>query len=186
MMHPDDYTGSDTTGFVGHVFSRAANLLEESDSMGQKRILSEVEAAIALEQDPNWKGFGTGLLAMIEEAQGDLQGAARHYELALELPDPCLDTFDDTLLIYAHSGYYLGVIRFDQQDWQGAANAFYHCIPWIDEAFDDLFKGNIFSFLALSLIKIDRRTEALPFARAAVFVRQGEEGAVTILRKCMR
>ena len=184
MMRPEDYTGSDTSGWIARVFSEAVRVLEDEGESQGTHFIEQVERALSLERDPNWKGFAAGLIGMFEEAQDNLDAAASWYRKALAHADPTLSTFDDTLYMYGFSAYYLGVIRFDKEDWPRAAEAFFHCIPWLDEVFEDPFRGNILSFLALALLGSGRVREAVPFARAAVSVRGGEEGAKTILRKC--
>ena len=184
MMRPEDYTGSDTSGRIARVFSEAVRILEDEGVCQETHFIEQVEQAFSLERDPNWKGFAAGLIGMLEEAQHDLDAAESWYQQALAHADATLSTFDDTLYMYGYSAYYLGVIRFDKEAWPAAAEAFLHCIPWLDQVFEDIFRGNILSFLALALLESGRVREAVPFARAAVSVRGGEEGAKTILRKC--
>lgn len=183
-MDTDEYTGSDNTGIVATILSQAVATLEDENPSRSLAIVGELERALSVERDKNWKGFIASLLGMFKEVDHDLDAAEYYYRQAVTLADPTVGTFDDTLHMYVHSAYYLGVLLFDKEEWAGAAAAFFHCIPWLDEVFDGLFPGNTLSFLALALVNSGRVHEAIPFARAAVIVREGDEGSVKILRKC--
>jgi len=183
-MNQEDYTGSDQTGFVVTVLTRAIEALDSAGvSDSHAEILDQLQRALDLEQDPNWQAFIVGLVGMLHERSGSRKNALDRYEDALYRADVTYASFDDTLRVYCQVAYYLGAARFDDEDYEGTVRALFHCLPWMWEIFDDLFVGNIVSYLALSLLSLGRPAEALPFARAAVMIREQEPGALTILQK---
>ena len=170
MDIPEWYTGSDRSGLVR---SGIESVIERMDARtadhGDAALLADL---LELEDEPNWRCFLNGLIGTIFYDLEEIDAAREHLAESVFGYRAYLLTFDEVLSVYCQSCYTLGVILFDEAEYDQAIQCFMRCLPYMHEVYDETYVGHIHTFLALSLSWTNQAATSVVFSEAAAFVRR--------------
>ncbi len=170
MQIPDWYTGSDPTGRVAAGIERAIQRMDER--IADHSDIKELEGLARMEEEVNWRNFLLGLIGTIHYDLEEIDSARTILEDSISAYKSYLPTFDEVLSVYCQSCYTLGVILFDDQEYDDAIPFFMRCLPYMHEVYDETYIGHIYTFLSLCLSWTHQPGYSLVFAEAAAFTRR--------------
>lgn len=170
MENPDWYTGSDPTGRVA---AGVESVIERMDARTADHTETDLLITLLeLETEPNWRCFLLGLIGTIYYDLEEVEDARKFLVESVSGYKAYLVTFDEVLSVYCQSCYTLGVILFDDGDYDEAVPCFLRCLPYMNEVYDETYIGHIHTFLALCLSWTNQASASVVFSEAAAFVRR--------------
>ena len=170
MENPEWYTGSDPSGRVS---AGVESVIERMDARTADHADTDLlKTLLALESEPNWSCFLQGLIGTIYYDLEEIENARKYLTESVSGYKAYLITFDEVLSVYCQSCYTLGVILFDDGNYDEAVPCFLRCLPYMNEVYDETYIGHIHTFLALCLSWTNQASASIVFSEAAAFVRR--------------
>ncbi len=169
MAIPEWYTGTDKTGRVA---AGIEAIIERMDGRtADHRDIEELRGLLDMETETNWSCFLLGLIGTIHYDLEEIDPAAQILQESVAGYKVYLESFDEVLSVYCQSCYTLGVILFDRKSFSEAIPYFLRCLPYMHEVYDEVYIGNIFSFLNLCMSWTNQIEAGMVFSEAAAFTR---------------
>jgi hypothetical protein len=170
MKNPEWYTGSDASGRVAAGIESAIERMDARNADHDD--VQQLEVLMAFEEEPNWRCFLLGLMGTIHYDLEEINNAQELLIQSVTGYKAYLATFDEVLSVYCQSCYTLGVILFDDGQYDDAIPCFLRCLPYMAEVYDETYIGHIYTFLALCLTWTNQTSASVVFSEASAFVRR--------------
>ncbi len=170
MANPEWYSGSDSSGRVAAAIEEIIARMD-AQTAGVEDV-ERLHELTSVEHEANWRSFLLGLAGTIHYDLDDVETAREILERSIAGAKPYLESFDGVLSVYCQSCYTLGVIHHDAARFVEAVPFFLRCLPYMHEVYDDVYVGNIHSFLATCMAWARQPDWSSVFAEAAAYARR--------------